>query len=125
MAFTKQDVVDKAIILGNIDSSNATLMERLDVTAEMVIAKTDAYIGYDCTTVDALLNILAEISATQLSHYQNLQGTSGTASGATKRITRGDYTVEYDTSVQAQTTSVDVFNQYEWLLKKYKKLVSL
>lgn len=119
MAFTIQNVADKAIILGNLDSKNTSLMERLNVTIEMVIAKTDAYIGYDCTTVDALCNILAEISVTQVSRYQNLQGNS---SGATKRITRGDYTVEYDTSVQA---SIDVWNQYEWVLKKHKKLVSL
>lgn len=125
MAFTTQDVADKAILLGSLDTSNESLIEKLNLTIEMVIAKADAYVGYDCTTVDALRNILAEISVTQLARYQNLQGTAGSASGATKRITRGDYTVEYDTSVQAQTTSVDVFNSYEWLLKKYKKLVSL
>lgn len=125
MAFTIQDVADKAILLGSLDPSNESLMAKLDVTIKMVIAKTDAYVGYDCTTVDALCNILAEISVTQLSRYQNLQGTGGSANGATKRITRGDYTVEYDTSVQTTNTSVDVFNSYEWILKKYKKLVTL
>lgn len=123
MAFTKQNVVDKAIILGGLDNSDATLMAKLDVTTEMVIAKADAYLGYDSTTVDALCNILAEISVTQLSRYQNLQG--GSSATPTKRITRGDYTVEYDTSTQSATTSVDVFNSYEWVLKKYKRLVSL
>lgn len=125
MAFTIQNVADKAVVIGNLDSLNTSLMERLNVTIEMVIAKTDAYIGYDSTSVDALCNILTEIAVTQLSHYQNLQGSGGSATGATKRITRGDYTVEYDTAVQAPTTSVDVWNQYEWLLKKYKRLVSL
>lgn len=117
MAFTQQQVVDKAVILGSLDS---TLTERTNVTAEMVIAKTDAYIGYDSTTVDDLLNILAEITVSQITHYQNLQGTTGTT--PTKRITRGDYTVEYDTSTPTQ---VDIFASYEWLLKKYKKLRSL
>lgn len=118
MAFTIQNVADKAVILGSLDSTDTTLMDRLNVTIEMVIAKTDAYINYDSTTVDALCNILAEISVAQLSRYQNLQ--SGTAT--TKRITRGDYTVEYDTS---PTDTLNVFNQFEWILKKYKKLVSL
>lgn len=125
MAFTQQDVVDKAIILGQLDTGNASLMERTDVTAEMIISKTESYLGYDPLTVDQLLNILAEITVTQISHYQNLQGSTGTSSGATKRITRGDYTVEYDTSVQAPTSAVDVFNSYEWILKKYKKLRTL
>ena len=120
MAFTKQDVADKAIIMDNLDSSDTALRARLDVTVEMVIAKADAYLGYDCTTVDKLCSILAEIAITQLSRYKNLQGNSGSASGATKRITRGDYTVEYDTSTQAPTTSVDVFNQYEWILKSIR-----
>lgn len=119
MAFTNKDVADKAIILGNLDSSDTSLMAKLDVTIEMIIAKTDAYIGYTSTTVDALCNILAEISVTQLSRYQSIQGSN---TGSTKRITRGDYTVEYDTST---TASKDVFNEYEWILKKYKKLVSL
>ena len=125
MAFTIQNVADKAIILGGLDSANTSLMAKLNVTVEMVIAKTDAYVGYDCTTIDALCSILAEISVTQVSRYQNLQGSTGSSSGATKRITRGDYTVEYDTSASAPTTSVDVWNQYEWLLRKYKKLVTL
>ena len=117
MAITLQNIVDKAIILGSLDSLDVTLMERLAVTVEMVIAKTDAYIGYDCTTIDALCSILAEISVTQVTQYTTLESGSATS---TKRITRGDYTVEYDNS-----STKDVFNSYEWLLRKYKKLVTI
>ncbi len=121
MAFIQQDVIDKAVILGNLDSGDTALMERVNVTAEMIITKASVYIGYDSLTVDTLLSILAEITVSQITRYQNLQGASGSSSGATKRITRGDYTVEYDTS-GTQTSAVDVFNSYEWILKSFKKL---
>jgi hypothetical protein len=123
MAFTQTDVVDKAVILGALDTNDTSLTERTNVTAEMMIAKADAYLGYDVTTVDALLSILAEIVVTQITHYQNLR--IAQASGATKRVTRGDYTVEYDTSIQSFNAEQSVFNSYEWILKKYKKLVSI
>ncbi len=119
MAFTQTDVVAKAIALGGLDAS---LTERVTVTAEMTIAKTSIYLGYDCTKIDALLNVLAEITVTQLSQYQNLMG-NGT--GATKRISRGDYTVEYDTDRKSVPANDGIFDSYTWILKTYKKLRSL
>ena len=116
MAYTQADVVAKAVLVGKLDSNDSALMERVDVTAEMVILKTEDYIGYDPLEVDKLKPILAEITVTEITHYQNLRTT---ALGDTKRITRGDYTVEYGAS------KTDSFNSYEWLLKKYKKLRSL
>lgn len=121
MAFTKQDVIDRAVVLGQLDDGDPALMERLEVTVEQVLTKTEIYVGYDPTTVDALLNIEAEISVTEISHYQNLQSSS-VSGGATKRITRGDYTVEYDTQSPVTITNQQFFNTYEWLLKKFKKL---
>lgn len=121
MAFTKQDVIDRAVVLGQLDDGDPALMERLDVTVEQVLTKTEIYVGYDPTTVDALLNIEAEISVTEINHYQNLQS-SAISGGSTKRITRGDYTVEYDTANPVTITNQTFFNTYEWILKKYKKL---
>lgn len=125
MAFNKQDVIDRAVVLGQLDDNDPALMERLDVTVEQVLTKTEIYLGYDPTTVDTLLNIEAEISVSELSHYQNLQTGGNTNQGSTKRITRGDYTVEYDTQNQATVNNQLFFSTYDWLLKKYKKLRTL
>lgn len=116
MAFTQNEIVNKAILLGSIDSNDTALQERVNATAEMVIAKADAYLGYDCKEVDALKSILAEITVSQITHYQNLRDAQ---TGSTKRVTRGDYTVEY-----AERTR-DIFSDYEWILRKYKKLRSI
>lgn len=124
MAFTKQDVIDRAVVLGQLDDQDSVLMERLDVTVDQILTKSEIYIGYDPTTVDALLNIEAEIAVTEISHYQNLQ-TNTSVNGATKRITRGDYTIEYETNNQAQVVNQFSFNTYEWMFKKYKKLRTL
>lgn len=121
MAIVIQDVVDKATILGQITDPNT--LARLPIIAEQVILKVEEYIGYEAPV--KLTNTVAEIVVTEINHYNGLQGSGGTASGATKRISRGDYTVEYDTSAQAPSSQVDVFNSYEWILKKYKKLRSL
>jgi hypothetical protein len=116
MAFTQTDVVNKAVILGNLDTNDTALQERVNTTAEMVIAKADVYLGYSVLTVDALKTILAEITVTQITHYQKLRDIPN---GATSRVTRGDYTVEY------LAPNKDIFSEYEWILKKYKKLRSL
>lgn len=125
MAFTQADVVAQAVIIGNLNSSDSALMERVNVTAGQVILKASIYIGYDCMTIDPLLDVLAEITVTQISHYQNLQTGDTTSTGATKRITRGDYTVEYDTNNPARIINDNLFNSYEWILKQYKKLRTL
>jgi hypothetical protein len=116
MAFTIQDVVDKAVSLGSLDVNDSALMERVSVTAEMVIAKATVYIGYDSTTVDDLKIIFAEITVNQV---------SPSSQSSTKRITRGDYTVEYDTNDSVAISNANLFSSYEWILKKYKKLRSL
>lgn len=124
MAYTKQDVIDRAVVLGQLDDQDTALMERVGVTVDQVLTKTGIYIGYDPLTVDALLNIEAEITVTEINHYKTLQS-SAISGGSTKRITRGDYTVEYDTANPVTITNQTFFNTYEWLLKQYKKLRTL
>ena len=121
MAFTTTDVVSKAILLGDLNAEDQVLIERLTVTAEMILVKTNIYLGYDCTTVDALLNILAEITVQQLNKYKTL---SKETENPVKKITRGDYTVEYETDDSA-TYSDEVFDRYTTILKSFKKLRSL
>lgn len=115
----QSDVVTKATALGQL--TDASTIARLDIIAEMLIEKVANYIGYDVP--DTLTNVIAEMVVTEISHYSNLQETYGGLTGADKKITRGDFTAEYDTS--GITNKVDILHSYEWILKKYKKLRSL
>lgn len=122
MAFTQQNIIDKAVRLGGFDIKDTALMDKLSITAEMMIDKVSNYLGYDCTTVDALLATISEITVIQLSRYQNLTSTDNTN---VKRISRGDYTVEYNDSIQTYNLQTNVLTSYEVILKKFKKLRSI
>lgn len=124
------DVVASANEIGGYDTSDTAFQTRLRLVARQMITKSEAYIGRPCPV--ALTDVLGEMAVRQYSNYlvqpESPEFTAVDESLPVKKIVRGDYTVEYET--RGESTSlvsysgikIDVFGDYEWILKKYKKL---
>jgi hypothetical protein len=108
-----------ALEIGGIDPDDVEKTSRLKIACRQMYTKVEAYIGYE--PPDKLYSTIAEMAVTQISRFTNLEDQNLPL----QRLSRGDYTVEYNTKNRTATGFVDVFGDYEYILKRYKKLRTL
>jgi len=125
------DIVQQASIQDNYDLSNPLLKDKLYFIAKRMKLKAGTYIGYEPPFT--LTDILAEMVVKEYAKFRDMPDNEEPSvkmvdeTLPVKKIVRGDYSVEYDTSSlkggsESNPTSTDIFSDYEWILKKYKKL---
>jgi len=110
-----------AIAIANdagLDTDDENVRKNINRAVKSIYTKVKTYLGYEPPEI--LNDIIAEMSIVNYDRYSDLTGQHSDLT----RLTRGDYTVQYEKQ-RTPTSSdgrVDLFGDYEWILRKYKKL---